>query len=359
MNKMTHVKFNLNNFLFTLSDLIDNSNQAKHFSSKRVAYIALKIAKLNMLQSDMISDLLSYCCIHNSSYLLSQMDKIPFNNYENINHPDFKAIFEIALFVEKKFSVTSNYVPNKETIIHALEKEMQLDEIFKENLLYLMEFDYFWLDLSNKVGLPFKILDMIDDFTIEYAYDDLIQLSQLFYQLYYIHTSRINKTDIAQRLKTVATFYNFDEKDTARLIISGYLSYIGYLNIQKDVCLNEAFFESSNIHDSTKLLQIHANAYFTKEYLSMIFGFDDISELASSFAENIDGSGYPFKKEGSELSLKARLFTIIYRLQALEEQRNYRKEYSVEEIEKILYQEAENGFIDKSILREVLSLMHT
>jgi len=336
MDKMTHVKFNLNNFLFALSDGIDNTNNRAKNSSKRVAYIALKIAKINMLEEDMISDLLSYCLIFENRYLLQNKGKIPFNKQENIINEDFINIVKIAQFINESIKVDT-FITNKTKIIQSLEENETFDEIYKENLLYLMEFEYFWLDLSNDESISFKILDMINDFTIEYAYDDLLELSKLFYELYYQYTNSTHNEEIGVKALKSANFYNFDQKDSARFQIASYLAYLGFLILPKE------------------LTNTNASAYFTKEILSKMFGFDDIAKLSSSVCENIDGSGYPYKLSGHELSLKFRILGIIYRLQNLEDKQSYNES----EIIEILETEAQKGLLDASVLKDILSFMHS
>lgn len=355
MNKNTHLKFNLNNFLFAISDALDctygKNKYHLAYSSKRVAFIALQIAHLNGKEKDFISDLFSYTLICKEKYLVENIVKIPFNNHKHIDLEDFNSLINLALFVEQNIQISNNFIENKYDIINALDANETFDEIFCENLLYLMEAQGFWLDLVNDTSLSFKILHLLEDFTIEYAYEDLINFSELFYNLYYTYTNRIPKESIKYKLQHAASKYNFDEKDTSRFIISGYLSYIGYLKIDKHILFNKDLFLQKDTN--LNLEKIQMNAYFTHDILSKIFGFDDIAKLASSFGENIDGSGYPFQKQGHELSLKFRLFAIIYKLQALEEKRSYRKEYSIDEQFEILNQQAKDGLIDFSILNDM------
>lgn len=353
MNKMTHLKFNLNNFLFSLSDATDyihmNNLHGVAFNSKRVAYIALKIATLNEMPKDFISDLLSYALIAHNQHLKTNIDLIPFNDSNNLHNEDCTKLIAIASFFELQIKIENNLIVNRDELIDLFECKDCFDEIFTENLLYLMEYDSFWFDLTNTKSLSFKILDMIDDFTIEYEYSKLIKLSKLYNDIYYDHTNRTQSNDIQDSLSKVANHYNFDEKDTSRFIISGYLSYIGFLYIPSES------YSSDGVFNKIEFNQIPYNTY---ETLSRVFGFDDIAVLASCVNENIDGSGYPYKKQGNELSLKFRALSIVYRLQALSESRVYRKDYTESEIVETIKKEAQNGLLDNSVLSDVLKLTH-
>ncbi|HFU76353.1 MAG TPA: hypothetical protein ENK66_08925 [Arcobacter sp.] len=353
MDKMTHLKFNLNNFLFAISDALDFIHMKNlhgiSFNSKRIAYIALKIATLNEMPKEFLSDLLSYSLIAHNPELKTNLEAIPFNNITNIQREEAAKILAIASFFELQIAMENNFISNREQLIETFECKDCFDEIYTENLLYLMEYDSFWFDLTNIQSLPFKILDMIDDFTFEYSYDNLISFTKLFNSIYYEHTQRTPSGCIEDKLRVVAQYYNFDQKDTSRLIISGHLAYLGFLLLPKEIYTNITLNSSH---------EIKSIPYNTKEILTRVFGFDDIVILASIYNENIDGSGYPYKKEGNQLSLKFRVFTIIYRLQALLEERNYRKSFSVDESFEILKKEAQAGLLDITLLKDIENLMH-
>ena len=353
MNKMTHLKFNLNNFLFALSEplnLIHMPNLHKvPFSSKRVAYMALKIAKLNMMDDAFISDLLSYSLIAHNQVLKSNLELIPFNDINNVKNEEMTKIISLCSFVELQLNIEGKFTINKNEVINFIECKDCFDEIYLENLLYLMEYDSFWFDLSNSSVLPFKILDMVNDFSFEYEYSKLIPLSKLFYTIYNDYTNRIPKTSISDKLSLLCEHYNFDEKDSARMLISAYLSYLGFLYMpQEQLTTNDLKFDKEIFK---------AVPYYTNDLLSKIYGFDDIATLSSCFNENIDGSGYPYKKMGHELSLKFRLFSIVYRLQALEELRVYRNAYETIEIFEILKKEAQDGLLDMTLVQDIINIM--
>ena len=67
MDKMTHVKFNLNNFLMAYSLPLDATIDANKYkipyASRRVSYISLKLGILSNLNASQKSDIFSYALV--------------------------------------------------------------------------------------------------------------------------------------------------------------------------------------------------------------------------------------------------------------------------------------------------------
>ncbi|WP_183981344.1 HD-GYP domain-containing protein [Tunturiibacter gelidoferens] len=85
---------------------------------------------------------------------------------------------------------------------------------------------------------------------------------------------------------------------------------------------------------------IHRHPSYTKEILDMIPGFDEISAIAVTHHEKLDGSGYPCGLNASELPLPARILTVADIYDALSSQRPYRRPLGHEEALAIMYREA-------------------
>lgn len=354
MDKMTHTKFNLNNFLMALSTPLDRKVQLQNenYNSKRVAFIALKIASFNDIQSKTLSDMFSYIVLSHHKEAISNLSLIPFNDFSLLNNDTVQDILKLANIVEETLQTQGKFVLNKDEIISTLENDESLDEIIKENFFYLSESVSFWLDLLQEERLGYHIFNMLDDFTIEYSFDDLIKFTKLFYDMVYSYTLHsYNNNTIADKIKLACEHYNFDNKDTSRLIISGYLHNLGLLYVPNKI------FNKKEPLDNLEYQMIQSAPYYTKYILEQILGFDDIAKLASSTNETLDGSGYPYSLEGHELSLKHRIMTIIYIYQALIEDRSYRKGLNKEDAFEVLEQLAQKQKIDGSVLKDIQSFI--
>jgi HD-GYP domain-containing protein (c-di-GMP phosphodiesterase class II) len=150
-------------------------------------------------------------------------------------------------------------------------------------------------------------------------------------------------------LNEMCRLYNFDEKDTSRLVISYYLHNIGLLEVDKSI------LKKPEKLTKNEYFLIKSAPYNTKQILSKVFGFDDISKLASLVYERIDGSGYPFMLDGSELGLKNRVLSVIVIASALKQNRDYRKSFENKEMMVLLKEMSSDGFLDKSVVEDFIS----
>jgi putative nucleotidyltransferase with HDIG domain len=77
----------------------------------------------------------------------------------------------------------------------------------------------------------------------------------------------------------------------------------------------------------------------TRKILSQIGAFSEIADIAGNHHEKLDGSGYPFKLTGRELSLESRILTVADIYGALNEDRPYRAGLDHEKIRSIMSSE--------------------
>ncbi len=350
---MTHTKFNLNNFLLAISDCIDNIIEKNKnnipYSSQRVSFIALKIASFNEFTKANLSDILSHIIVSKHTLEDSKLRSFPFVDFEIFNNELLKQIIVLSDCVEKNIEIDNRFVVNKAYIVKQIE-ELEIDDILKENFFYLAEIESFWLDLVS-YRVPFLILDMLEDTTIEISYERLLLIAKEISKIVYSYTNRVFKDESIVILEKMCKVYNFDDKDTSRVLLSGYLCDIGLLKIPQYI-----FFKQEKL-DDTQYDMIKSAPYFTKQTLSMIFGFDDIAKLASNYCERVDGTGYPYQTAGNELSLKDRVLSISYLYQALREERSYRGSYKKEEIFKIIEEEVLMDRIDSSIAQDLKAII--
>lgn len=352
MDKLTHTKFNLNNFLLAISNGIDcaigKNKNGTPYSSQRVAFIALKIASFHDFTKTNLSDILSWIIVSKHTIASEREVIFPFFESEIFNNTILQQIVFVSEMVENNIEIKNNFVLNKFEIINIIEA-LELDEVgemIKENFFYLGEMESFWFDIVSP-RLPFCILDMLEDTTIEIEYERLLLIGKEVSTIVYKYTQRKFNTTLVENLATMCTIYNFDNKDSSRLLLSGYLHNIGLLKIPQNILLKKEKLTPIEYEI------VKGAPYYTQEILSMIFGFDDITKLASNYAEKLDGSGYPYHRSGNELSLKERLLTILCLYQALSEERVYRDAFGKNEIFKILEEDGNRGELDSSVIKDI------
>ena len=347
MDKMTHTKFNLNNFFMALSSSLDNTVKDNKYNtkynSKRVAYIALRLAQLENLSAKALSDIFSYSVIFNTNISKEEMKTFPFLDNNIINNKSINKILEIAITVENNLLIQNDIIMNKDEIISLFDSQDDINKLFKD-----ISFCY---DLTSNYQLPFFIFSHLQDFTLELEFQKLIELALTINKIIYKYSNKIYSEAIDIKANKISEFYGFDDKDKARFIISALLSNLGILHISNNILLKPSKLNQSEV-DIMKSVPYHTN-----NILTQVFGFDDIAKLCSYTYEKLDGSGYPYNIEANNLSLKNRILTILTIYQALEEKRSYRDSYKKEKILEILENEANQGKLDIAIVKDICNLL--
>ena len=81
----------------------------------------------------------------------------------------------------------------------------------------------------------------------------------------------------------------------------------------------------------------------------------NIFNIAVHHHEKLDGSGYPDSLTAQELSLQERILTVVDIFSALAQKRTYKREYTKEEILKILKDLAEQNQLDSDLYAIILN----
>lgn len=347
MDKMTHTKFNLNTFLMAISSSFDNivpNNQYNiKYNSKRVAYIALKLATLENLSPDKLCDIFSYSIVYQLDLDKTKLNNFPFQDRSIIEDKTINNILKLALGIEKNLDIKDNIIVNKDQIVSIFHTD--------ENLTILFDELSFWYDLISTCQLPFYIFNFLQDFTSELEFNRLILFTNEIHNIVCNYASRKYTQSIGSRCEKICDFYGFDNKDKSRMIIGSHLLNIGLLHIPKSI-LNKNDKLSQNEFDIMKSVPYH-----TDTVLKQIFGFGDIAQLSSSCYERLDGSGYPYKIKANNLSLKNRILAILTVYQALSENRSYRDLYNKIEIIKILKDDIKDGRLDITVIEPIVDIL--
>lgn len=95
---------------------------------------------------------------------------------------------------------------------------------------------------------------------------------------------------------------------------------------------------------------IKAHPFHTFEILSNVRGLEDIGKWTGYHHERSDGSGYPFKLKGEEISLEAKIMAVADVFATLREFRPYRPIISKKEVIETMINEARNCKLDKGVI---------
>ena len=398
------MKFNLNQFLLAISDALDfveiDTLGATKFHSKRVAYIALRIAEFYSFTEDEKFDLCSFSILHDNGLCeestINTSSQTP--NPENINilekytvHCDIgeQNIINFPFLTDHKnivkyhherfdgngyFKLKGDEIPLMAQIISLADTVDNLfhfenisilnrakicqfinDNIGKfyskelvENFNKLANKTSFWLDLQS-VNLEQKILVRLKDNVIDIEYKDLISLSAVFSRIVDSNSSFTSRhsSGLSDKVGQMATYYNYEEETVSKLIIAANLHDLGKLAIPN------AILEKNGklTHEEFEIIKSHT--YYTRQALEKLDGFEEIVNWAANHHEKLNGQGYPYGIDGDKLSFKERLMTCLDIYQALTEDRPYRLGMTHKDTMDILIEQGEKGYIDLSIVKDI------
>lgn len=152
---------------------------------------------------------------------------------------------------------------------------------------------------------------------------------------------------VAERAEKLSRYMGFDEETVQKMYLAGAMHAIG-----KDAVGNEILEKPDRLTDAEFAVMKHHAAY-TYNILSEIDDFEEIRDFAAFHHERLDGTGYPFGKDASELNVQERMMACIDIYQALTESRPYKKGMSHERACEILKNMADKGWLDMDIIDKI------
>ncbi|XPV70099.1 MAG: HD-GYP domain-containing protein [Halarcobacter sp.] len=380
MDKKKEILFNLNNFLISTSSALDavetDIYKTTEAHSKKVAFIALKLAKEFNYEPEGLSDICSYSLLHNIALYKTRkkdkdycelgqklVDNFPFlgNEKDIIKYqleyyngsgpyglkadeiPLISQFLAFATIIDEKFDLSKKEIDNRNHIIKYVKENENI--LFSSDIVECFcefsENQSFWLDLQNEHELLTYIFTNLHDFSTPISFEELLNLTRIFTDIIENNSSLIKNSE------KMLDFYDFEHKDRLTFLIAASLTNLGkffipYQILNKDSELSEDEYEI-----------IKSYPYYTKRILSNIMGFNDITTWASKTQEFIDGTGYPYCLKGKDLSFKDRLMIILNIYSALSSNKTYRQAFDKNEAFKILDELVENSKIDKAIVNDL------
>jgi putative nucleotidyltransferase with HDIG domain len=180
---------------------------------------------------------------------------------------------------------------------------------------------------------------------VSYEYEDIVKFAVCFADVIdrrspftYTHSR-----GIAGLARKAAARLGYDGETQNKMYIAGLLHDIGKLYISPDI-----------LHKNGKLtpeerFEINKHPYYTRKILEQVRGFEDIVAYAANHHEKIDGTGYPYRKPGAQLSELEKVMAICDVYQALTEERPYRAKLPEEKVWEIIFDMTEKGHLDKAL----------
>ena len=370
---------------------MDYLNVTMHHSRK-IAYISITIGRAMNLSDEDIKDLFVLSLMHDNGLTLAGlklknlklMELLPehcvegekniesfplykrrknviLHHHENYdgsglfkisgkNIPLFSQIIRFADGLDMNFNLSQLKSNERKNVISYASNNM--DKLFSPNVvdafLSISHKERFWLDLSfyNIAEVLNRIAPQI---IYKYSWEDIIPISKTFMKIIdsKSHFTCNHSKGISEKVGVMSDYYNFDHDKKVKLYIATNLHDLGKLYITNAILEKP---EKLNIYEFS---EIKKHTYYTKLALNKIDGFEDIANWAGNHHEKLNGKGYPESLIADEIDFESRLLGVIDIYQALTEERPYRKGSSHKESMKIIHSMADNGFIDKQIVKDV------
>lgn len=137
-----------------------------------------------------------------------------------------------------------------------------------------------------------------------------------------------------------------------KIEIAGLLHDIGKLKIPDEI------LDKPDRLDAKDMAQMRHHSFETYVILNRIDGLKDIALWAANHHETLSGSGYPFHRKGTELSIESRIISVADVFQALAQDRPYRGAMPLNEILKTLRDFTVQGRLDPDLVSLVEQNRH-
>lgn len=222
----------------------------------------------------------------------------------------------------------------------------ELDPALADSFLRISDADSFWLDVTT-VDLDARIRTRLADEAGDLADLDALQDFGRLYSIIVDARSPFTATHswgVASVASFLATCAGFDSGTAMQIEIAAQLHDIGKIAVASDIIEKPAGLTTAEFGN------MRSHAYFTGMLLERIPGMDRIAEWARGHHEKLDGTGYPQRLTGTQISDETRVIAVADRFVALTEDRPYRAGMSGAGALDLLTADAHKGAIDGRIV---------
>lgn len=372
----------MDNGIISLKDIFNSLSTALDFTysglsghHKRVAYMAMSMAKKLRLSGDVPRNLYISSIIHDigaismrEKELLVELEVAdPYTHSELgcriVSDISFlKPVSKIIKYHHHAWNnnpdgIRRSEIPLESRIINAVDR---LDVIINRDKYVLLQSDRalkrleeisgviidpdifielselaaresFWLDLDSEF-LPKLLNCLLEDLDIYVNNELMMDISLLFSKVIdlksmFTHKHSRRVAAIAGRL---ARIWGFSRQDTEKMVVAGLLHDLGKLSVPEEILEKPEKLSQ----DEFRIIKRHT--YYTHRILEGISGFGEINRWASFHHERLDGTGYPFRLSDNDIPPGSRILAVSDVFTALAEDRPYRKGMPRERIAEIL-----------------------
>ena len=163
----------------------------------------------------------------------------------------------------------------------------------------------------------------------------------------------MHSAGVAASAVCLAELAGMSETEQRMMQIAGNLHDLGNLKISREI------LEKPGKLTEEEFNIIKEHAYFTYVILKDVEGFASIAAWAALHHEKLNGSGYPFRLDGSRIPLGARIMAVADIFSAVTEVRPYRKGMKKEDAVRVLRENVDSGGLSGGLVELLVSHYET
>lgn len=214
----------------------------------------------------------------------------------------------------------------------------------------LKEKEFFWYDLESISNgrRYYKKINFKDQCL---GIDELIGITKLYARVidFRSNFTAVHSEGVSAVANRLAQHLSCDELTCKKIQAAGYIHDIGKLSVPTEI------LEKPSALTPEEFAVMKKHTYHTYVLLNQVQGLEEVNEYAAMHHERLDGSGYPFKLTGKELSLGARIMAVADIFTAVTENRPYRKGMQKDQVINILKNMALDEKIDAGIVENLIT----
>ena len=260
---------------------------------------------------------------YNLGMLIALINKVVLYVYEEYT------LEEIEGFLRKDTSGRVNPKHVKRMLRLLNDEEDILEKLNQKQSLYVHEVSVF---IQNASYTDEELLEFIGTTTFAFEFHNHETLA---------HT--ITTAVIAREL---ARLCRLTPNEINVVYLAGLVHDIGKIMVPIRILCSPGKLEGDD------LKEMRNHVVYTKQIIEGCFSYK-IVEVASNHHERLDGTGYPRGLTGIDLSVWDKILSVADVTSALYCKRSYKKAFSDEQIVDIVREEAEDGKIDKRVVRHL------
>jgi HD-GYP domain-containing protein (c-di-GMP phosphodiesterase class II) len=362
------ISVNTGNLLLSLSEITDIANPNIQAHQQRTAFIAMEIASMSGVDSDVLEDIFAAALLHDVGAISIEEKnelhalKMAESSYRNLDTHCIKG--ELLLKQTPWFNHIAKMVRYHHTDWKDMKFPIEDTDAFGAQIIYLSDLVERLIDRNVYILHQHeKIIDIVKnlgshiihqkvvDLFLEVARKEEFWLDIVSPRLYHVllhngpfrnemiglddikHISKMYKDVIDFKSPYTATHttgveacanilsenFGFTSFEIQLMSIAANLHDIGKLAIPNKI------LEKKGKLTKEEFAVIKSHTYYTYYVINTIGGLERIADMAAYHHEKLNGEGYPFKCKSHEIGIGARIMTVSDIFTAITEDRPYRK----------------------------------